>query len=108
MRNLRAAWRKPPCWGRVTAQRAEAQAKRSKTKSSHNRARLDWLPSSLPDWLNSEFYLETIQPKLASIPYRTLASTLNISLPYAGEIRSGRRLPHPRHWLTLAELAGVA
>lgn len=28
--------------------------------------------------------------------------------PYAADIRAGRRRPHPRHWLALAELAGIA
>jgi hypothetical protein len=29
-------------------------------------------------------------------------------LPYASDIRAGRRRPHPRHWLSLARLAGVS
>lgn len=31
-----------------------------------------------------------------------------LSEPYATDIYAGRRLPHPRHWLTLARLVGVA
>src|SRR5579871_6040018 len=27
---------------------------------------------------------------------------------YAGEIRAGKSLPHPRHWQKLAELAGAS
>ena len=30
-----------------------------------------------------------------------------VSLPYAADIRAGRRLPHPRHWIKLAQLAGI-
>jgi hypothetical protein len=29
-------------------------------------------------------------------------------MPYAAEIRAGRRRPHPRHWEALAKLAGVS
>ena len=29
------------------------------------------------------------------------------SIPYASAIRSGRRVPHPRHWQALAQLVGV-
>jgi hypothetical protein len=32
---------------------------------------------------------------------------LNVSHPYATSIRRGDRLPHPRHWMVLAKLAGV-
>lgn len=35
-------------------------------------------------------------------------SALGISVTYAVAIRAGRRRPHPRHWGTLAELAGVS
>jgi hypothetical protein len=31
-----------------------------------------------------------------------------ISKTYASEIRAGKSLPHPRHWLTLAELVGLS
>jgi hypothetical protein len=33
---------------------------------------------------------------------------MQVSLPYAAFIRSGRRSPHPRHWPALAELLGIA
>jgi hypothetical protein len=29
-------------------------------------------------------------------------------MPYAAEIRAGRRRPHPRHWQALAKLAGIS
>jgi hypothetical protein len=31
-----------------------------------------------------------------------------VSLPYASDIRAGRRRPHPRHWLSLAQLVSVS
>ena len=48
--------------------------------------------------------MERVQPRLAGIPYSAIASALGVSLPYAAEIRAGRRIPHPRHWETLARL----
>jgi hypothetical protein len=38
----------------------------------------------------------------------TIALTLGVSLPYASDIRAGRRQPHPRHWLSLARLVAVS
>jgi hypothetical protein len=35
-------------------------------------------------------------------------TTLGFSKGYAADIRAGRRLPHPRHWPTLARLVGVS
>ena len=32
--------------------------------------------------------------------------SLRVSLAYAADIRTGRRRPHPRHWLTIAQLVG--
>jgi hypothetical protein len=37
-----------------------------------------------------------------------LSSKLGISIPYAVDIRSARRIPHPRHWQTLARLVGIS
>ena len=84
--------------GRVAAQTPEAQPRRAETKRRHDLALKDWSPSSQPDWLTHEFYAEKIQPKLAGITVRALASTIDVSLPYASDIKAGRRRPHPRHW----------
>jgi hypothetical protein len=37
-------------------------------------------------------------------PGNPIASALGISEPYATDIRAGRRIPHPRHWMILARL----
>ena len=35
------------------------------------------------------------------------SSTHGVSVPYAAYVRAGRYRPHPRHWLPLAQLAGI-
>jgi hypothetical protein len=70
---------------------------RASAQHRHGNARQGWLASSLPSWLDNEAYLERIQPRLATITYSAIASALGVSLPYATDIRAGRRLPHPRH-----------
>jgi hypothetical protein len=94
--------------GRIAAQAPEAQARRAATKRRQDVARRGWLASSLPAWLNNKTYLEKIQPRLAAITYSSIASALNVSQPYAADIRAGKRIPHPRHWQALAQLAHVS
>ncbi len=67
-----------------------------------------WNPSDQPDWLTEKAYREKIQPRLSGITVPTISSALNLSEPYAAEIRAGRQRPHPRHWQTLAQLVGVS
>jgi hypothetical protein len=62
----------------------------------------------MPAWLTTEFYAEKIQPKLAEITVPAIASAIDVSLPYATDIRAGRRRPHPRHWQALAKIVNVS
>jgi len=94
--------------GRLLAQGPEAKAKRFASRLRHAAAIRAWNPSNLPEWLNEETYRRDIQPKLASVKLPTLMAAMGISKPYAINIRSGKRLPHPRHWQRLAQLAGVS
>jgi CRISPR-associated endonuclease Cas1 len=94
--------------GRVAAQGDEAQTRRSKTQLRHCAAFLAWKSSDLPAWLDEKCYLTEIQPRLRRITLSVLSSKLVISTPYAVDIRSARRIPHQRHWVTLARLVGVS
>lgn len=93
--------------GRVAAQSAKAQASRARTQRRNALAQWGWLPSSQPAWLNQETYSKKIQPLLAQFTNSAIASALNVSVPYAADVRAGRRRPHPRHWQALAQLVGV-
>ena len=90
--------------GRIVTLLSEAQAKRSATQKVNTQAVWDWNPSELPAWLTSDFYLTNIQPRLGSLSCAFLKKRLNVSVSYADQIRKGR-VPHPRHWQKLAELA---
>lgn len=57
--------------------------------------------------VDGETYSQRIQPRLAGIAYSEIAAALGVSLPYAAAVRAGQRVPHPRHWVKLAELIGV-
>jgi CRISPR-associated endonuclease Cas1 len=87
---------------------SKVKARISKALSDHAVAISWWSPSSLPAWLNEEFYVQKIQPQLRQLKVREIAKAMQVSQPYAAFIRSGRRRPHPRHWEELAKLVGVS
>jgi hypothetical protein len=93
--------------GRIVAQSAKSQGKRSGTQRQHRAAQLAWRSAPKPAWLTEDIYLAKIHPRLAGVPISTLASTLEVSEPYAADIRAGRRSLHPRHWQALAVLIGL-
>jgi hypothetical protein len=50
-----------------------------------------WRQADKPAWLNEEIYRAKIQPRLSGITIPVLMSALNVSKPYAADIRAGRR-----------------
>jgi len=94
--------------GRVISQGPQAQERRKETKRLNDLARSRWSPSSLPSWLSEEAYREKIRPLLARATLSQIASAIRVSIPYASDIRRGRRRPHPRHWEALAKIVGAS
>ena len=90
--------------GRVFAQTAEAQTRRTATRRRNAQAEAAWKSSDQPAWLTREIYAHQIQPLLIRFSAGRLATAIDISKPYAADLRAGRRRPHPRHWLALARL----
>jgi len=93
--------------GRLASHSSEAQANRAEKGQRNTAARWAWDQSNQPSWLNEETYCKKIRPGLAGVTVRVIASVLDVSLPYASSIRSGKVHPHQRHWETLARLTGV-
>jgi CRISPR-associated endonuclease Cas1 len=93
--------------GRLAAQRQDAQLRRAETQRRHEAEKRKWSPTSLPAWLSDNIYAHRIQPHLVSVKNRTIATALGVSMAYAAEIRTGKRIPHARHWLILAKLAEI-
>ncbi|MFZ0139194.1 MAG: CRISPR-associated endonuclease Cas1 [Candidatus Sulfotelmatobacter sp.] len=94
--------------GRVASQAPGPKARRAQTQRQHAIAKKEWRPSSLPPWLDEEVYTHKIQPLLAGVANPVIMSALGVSVTYSVAIRAGRRRPHQRHWLKLAELVGVS
>ncbi len=93
---------------RVAAHTAEAQRRRSGTQQRNAEKQRRSSPDSLPGWLSESAYIQKIQPLLAKKTNSAIAVAISCSLHYAIHIRTGRRIPHPRNWETLAKLAGVS
>jgi len=85
-----------------------AQTRRAETQLRQAAALKAWNSSDKPEWLDEKTYRDKILPRLAGIMVAAIASELAVSEPYATNIRAGRCVPHPRHWLTLARLVGVS
>lgn len=93
--------------GRVVAHSPEVLARQAEKQRQHGAAAKAWNSSDQPEWLTEEVYRVQIQPRLAAIPVGVIASALGVSQPYATDLRKGKYIPHPRHWLPLAKLVGV-
>jgi CRISPR-associated endonuclease Cas1 len=93
--------------GRVVGHNPQAEARRRESKRRHDLERQNWSSSDQPSWLTEDFYATNIQPRLDRATLSQIASALGVSIPYASDIRRGRRKPHPRHWQILAGLAGI-
>ena len=94
--------------GHARAKTQRTKVRISKAISDHAVANTWWVSIYLPEWLNEERYLQTIQPLLRAKKVREIAEAMQVSKPYAAFIRSGRRRPHPRHWEALARMVAVS
>jgi hypothetical protein len=92
--------------GRIATHTAIAEARRAATHANHLEALRKWNPSDLPKWLDDDTYRREILPQLARFTVKKIRLALNVSHPYATLIRRGSTIPHPRHWVPLAELTG--
>jgi hypothetical protein len=89
--------------GRIAAQSDQAQERRAESQRRHRSAKASW-KECLPAWLDEKVYRQDIQPRLKRVSLSVLAAKLGISIPYAVDIRAGRRVPHPRHWEAMSQL----
>ncbi len=94
--------------GRIATHSPTAEARRAATHAKQVEALRRWNPSELPKWLDEEVYRREILPRLSVLTVKTIRSVIDVSHPYATLIKRGERIPHPRHWRTLANLVGIS
>jgi hypothetical protein len=88
---------------RIATHSPTAEARRSATQIRQFEGIRTWNPSGLPDWLDEKVYRREILPRLSKFTVKAIRLALDVSHPYATNIRRGT-IPHPRHWVKLAEL----
>jgi len=93
--------------GRLAAHTLQAEKKRGETRRRHAAALRAWRPSDHPAWLSEEAYRQNVQPQLKKVTIPVIRAALNVSKQYATNIRSGKLIPHSRHWQALARLIGI-
>jgi hypothetical protein len=94
--------------GRIASKSADSLAQVAATQRRQALAWRRWNPSSNPEWLTEKVYNEKIKPSLLKSSISRIADSLKVSIPYAANIRLGKRIPHRRHWDALAQLASIS
>jgi hypothetical protein len=91
--------------GRIAAQGAKAQARRAETQRLNALAQTAWRGAPKQNkFISEETYRTEIQPALSGLGRSTIAAALGVSKGYASDVRRGKRIPHPRHWQTIAKV----
>ena len=93
--------------GRIATHSASAEARRSATQTRQAQALHKWNPADLPTWLDEDCYRREILPRISKFTVKKIRLAIDVSHPYATLIRRGVSIPHPRHWVALAELTGI-
>jgi hypothetical protein len=93
---VRAAGKDPSHGGAVAR-------KRGATRREQLRLNAEWEAANTPTMTEAE-YRSRVVPRLARMPARAIATALGVSQGYAARVRTGERVPHPRHWSTLADV----
>ena len=92
---------------RLTESSTEEPATRMSAQLRNAEAAREWNPENLPGWLTQDFYRTRILVEVKRIRTVYVARYLSWSESYAGAVRSGKVIPHPRHWQALATLVGI-
>jgi CRISPR-associated endonuclease Cas1 len=85
----------------------DAGKRRGATQSRQQRERREWAAANPGASPNPELFRREILPGIQAVPLSELARATGLSLLYVSQIRRGRRIPHPRHWPSLALLLSV-
>ena len=93
--------------GRDPSQTTEARAKRHESLLAAKAAEREWDAGGGHSAITEQQLYEEVLPRLAEVPLSKLERATGLSNSSCSRIRSGKMTPHPRHWDTLAKLAGA-
>jgi len=92
--------------GQIATHSAIAETRRAATQARQAEALRQWNPADLPKWFDEDVYKAHVLPRLSKFTVKAIRLRLSVSHPYATLIKRGQSIPHPRHWIPLAELTG--
>ena len=92
--------------GTLPTHTADAQAARSASNAAQRSAEIAFATSGEPE-TERAWFAESVGPALAGFTLPAIARATGVSTSAAAKWRAGRRVPHPRHWVALADLVGV-
>jgi hypothetical protein len=76
---------------------------RGRCNAAHNYAAAAWTREGQAEGNEMDFARDVL-PGLKSVPLRLIAEETGLSQAHCSFVRRGLRVPHPRHWETLAAL----
>jgi hypothetical protein len=93
------------CWAKTPAQSAEVRRRRGRAIAAAVHGVRDW-EAEHPDTARpSPESFAPIRKRLALVKLAEIMAATGLSKSTASQIRSGRVIPHARHWSALSELA---
>jgi CRISPR-associated endonuclease Cas1 len=82
-----------------------AGVKRGKRVSQHGQEIAAWRVFMADDAKTAIEFVRDLQPKLAAISLSALKAATGLSRRYCWLIKTGQKVPHPRHWQALRNIA---
>jgi len=79
-----------------------AQARRQSANALQRTMQREWEAAHEGEVFDPEWFREHVLPGLAPLSLVTIARATGMSTSAASRVRSGLRVPHPRHWGALA------
>ncbi len=102
--SARATLAKEHASGRDPRSTPEANRKRGLANSEHHRKNRNWKRDNPDDARDLEYFQTQILPRLDAHTLTEIAKATGVSLAASSRFRSGRQIPHRRHWTPLEDL----
>jgi len=87
---------------------SSATARRKAGVASHRAAQKEWEAAHGGEVFDPEWFRREVLPRLERVSLVTIARETGISTSAASRVRSGKQLPHPRHWEALIRLSSAS
>ena len=84
-----------------------ARARRQAANAEQRTKQREWEAGHRGEDFDPEWFATNVLPGLATLSMTVIAKATGMSTTAAGKVRSGQRVPHPRHWESLGTLVGV-